>query len=238
MEKYIQFTRDKNVVEELIKNNKNAFCLLAIISLRAKRTDNNNFSDLEIGECYLGDYKNYGMTEQEYRTSKKFLEKHKIATFQPTPYGTIAKLISTLVFDINANNEVTDEITPKQRTPNGPLTTKKNIKNIKNDNNNKSNVTLQEQEIRNQVRKKQLLTEAEIDKLIEAWARAYCDKYEWEYNNFIIKSEFNITKFRQKYFVPPPGKIRPKYMWNRYNLKEIERRFETWFNEDYKIPNK
>jgi len=132
-EKFIKLNRENKYIEGLIFSNKNAFILLTIIALRARRTNEEHFDNLKIGECLLGDYKNYGMSRQEYRTSKLFLEKYQIVTFKTTNKGTIGKLISDIVYDINPTDKVTNKTTNKQPTSNQQATTNKNDKNDKND---------------------------------------------------------------------------------------------------------
>jgi hypothetical protein len=90
----------------LMKSNRNAFCLYYVIAVRARRNrDGFNPYNLAPGEAPLGDYENYGMSEKEYRGAKAFLEKHRIAAFRRANRGTIATLLNSDVFDINADPE-------------------------------------------------------------------------------------------------------------------------------------
>src|SRR5262245_50110565 len=73
---------------ELIKRNRNAFILAYMIAVRSRYTNTFNADNLGLGEALLGDFENYGMTEQEYRTAKAQLEKWRFATFQATNKGT------------------------------------------------------------------------------------------------------------------------------------------------------
>jgi len=58
----------------LARKHPNAFILLHFIALRARRE--NGYPDgLTIGQCHLGDYKEYGLTEKEYRVAKQVLER-------------------------------------------------------------------------------------------------------------------------------------------------------------------
>lgn len=116
-ETFIKQKRSKTTIE-LIKHHKE-FILLNIIAYRARRTDKFNPHGLEIGEALIGDYQNYGMSEQNYRTAKKNLKKWKFITCRPTPKGTIARLINSDVWDININgsNEQTNrEVTTNKNT--------------------------------------------------------------------------------------------------------------------------
>lgn len=124
------------VAMELLAASKNAFLLLYQINFRAKRTDSFNRHDLAIGEALVGDFKNIGLTEGQYREAKKFLAKHHFATFKATNKGTIAKLINFDVFDPNledSNGQHNTPATNQRRTNNEPTTTNKNDKNDKNE---------------------------------------------------------------------------------------------------------
>ena len=119
---------------ELIAANGNAFTLAYIIGYRARYSDTFNRHQLARGEALLGDFKNYGMTEQEYRTAKEMLENHKFATFKTTNKGTIAKLTDSRLFDplnISDNGQSNSRATGKQRTANGQPTTQQRL-SIKN----------------------------------------------------------------------------------------------------------
>lgn len=134
-EAYIKTIRGSKNFYEIIKRRCTAYVLLSLIAQRARRTNETNFNDLELGEAYVGDYKTYGVTEQIYRTDKEFLEKYHFATFRGTSKGTIAKIVDTSIFDINAeetNERGNEKLTNNQRTTNEQLTTNKNVKNVKN----------------------------------------------------------------------------------------------------------
>lgn len=131
------------IVDELMKK-PFAFLLLTQIARRAKRTTDFTVNNLEIGECFVGDYKSIGATEQQYRTAKANIQKWGFATFKATNRGTIAKLTDTRVYDINEylyNEPDNRQTTNKQRTNNEPdnrqTTTNKNIRNkeVKNEKN-------------------------------------------------------------------------------------------------------
>lgn len=129
---FIQFIRGDESFE-LIRRSHHAFILLAVIAQRARRTPN-IINNLEVGEAMLGDFENYGMTKQEYRTAKQILEKCDLVTLIPTPKGTIAKIINTSIFDINIignNTQANMQPTHEQHTANTQLTPNKNVKNVK-----------------------------------------------------------------------------------------------------------
>ena len=127
---------------ELLAANKNAFILLYVIAWRARRTNAFNQHNLIIREAFLGDFKDCGLTESEYRTAKKYLDKHQFATFRPTSKGTIATLINKGVFDVNLeddDDQSDEQTTATQRPDNvqvdGQMTTNKNGKNVNKENN-------------------------------------------------------------------------------------------------------
>jgi hypothetical protein len=120
---------------ELIAKNHHAYVLLAVIAMRARRTDALNRHNLKLGEALLGDYREYSMTMQEYRTAKKVLEDCGLATFKATNKGTVARIISTRVFDINeqrSNKPPNNHLTVGQQAANKQLTTNKEWKKEKN----------------------------------------------------------------------------------------------------------
>jgi hypothetical protein len=78
-----------------------AFGLLGLIAFRARWRSGFSTDGLEIGEALIGDYKNCGMTRSEYREGLARLVKWGLVTARPTNKGTIAKLASNAVFDIN-----------------------------------------------------------------------------------------------------------------------------------------
>jgi len=122
-----------NTTRELLKDRK-AFALLTAIACRAKRTDDFNIHGLAPGQALIGDHKNCGLSEQEYRGAKTRLKRYGLVDFKATPRGTIATLCSTAIYDINvtegqqADNE---QPTDGQRAANGQATTIKNEKNEK-----------------------------------------------------------------------------------------------------------
>jgi hypothetical protein len=95
----------------LRKNHPNAFLLLSLIAQQARRYEG---SGLEIGEAYIGDYKEAGIeTEKKYRNAKKILEARghikicetnrtrKKSTDGATTIGTKVKILTTSVWDVN-----------------------------------------------------------------------------------------------------------------------------------------
>ena len=120
---------------ELLKD-KNAFILLTVIALRARRTSEFNIHRLRSRQALLGDCRSYGMTPQQYRSAKRRLTKWSLAGFRSTSRGTIATLLDARIYDINEvqgpqadNNRATNGQLPPIRQP----TTNKNEKNEKNE---------------------------------------------------------------------------------------------------------
>jgi hypothetical protein len=105
---------------ELMKN-ADAFLLATIIAWRARRTDDFNVLNLKSGQALLGDYKNYGLTMQRYRTAKKNLQNWQIATFKTANKGTIATLCDQSIYDINAkpsDNQIDNRATTNKKDKN------------------------------------------------------------------------------------------------------------------------
>ena len=88
-----------NEMRHLAKKHPNAFILLTFIAERARR-ENGDPDGLTIGQCHIGDYKEYGLTEKEYRTAKKVLiERNHIKIIETcrtrkTGKNSISSLIS------------------------------------------------------------------------------------------------------------------------------------------------
>ncbi len=119
----------------LIRDHPSAFLLLTIIAERACRT-NGHPSGLEIGEALVGDYDNYGMTRQRYRLAIQCLKANHLIVTKGTNKGTIATILNTRIYDINANSGE-----PSKNHPgNHQRTTNKNEKNIKNEKKEKRGV--------------------------------------------------------------------------------------------------
>ena len=95
-----------------------AFALLTIIALRAVWRSGLNIHDLQPGEALIGDYKNYWMTRREYRTRLERLATWGLITIRARRRGTIAKLTSTTVFNINiAPNEFPTNLQSAKNRP-------------------------------------------------------------------------------------------------------------------------
>src|SRR5260370_763338 len=108
--------------EELLLHDPVAFALLALIAFRARWRAAFSADGLEIGEALIGDYKKCGMTRRQGRPRLAHLVRWGLITVRPTRKGTIAKLTSTAVFDINSppNEWLTSEANAKKRPSERP----------------------------------------------------------------------------------------------------------------------
>lgn len=134
MASYIKLMRASTALEDMARSGHyEEIVLLMFIAKRARRTPC-RITGLDVGEAVIGDFKSYGMTERKYRTAKNNLEKWRFSTFKTTNKGTIAKLIDSTVYDINAeeNDEQIDEqATSKRQASDEQATSNKNDKNEK-----------------------------------------------------------------------------------------------------------
>lgn len=89
----------------------NAFVLLHFIAHRARR-ENGNPDGLKIGQCHIGDYKEYGLTEKEYRTAKKILVQRNHIKIIETCRSRKKEKDHSLYFDSqNVKKEATERAT-------------------------------------------------------------------------------------------------------------------------------
>ena len=133
---------------ELLKANKNCLILAFVIAYRARYREGFSADGLGLGEALIGDYENYGMTRQEYRTALAQLCKWNFVTTRPTNKGTIARLTDTRLFDpLNqaGNHPANQQATTSQPPANHQTTTneegkkgKKGTKEIKYESNKPS----------------------------------------------------------------------------------------------------
>ncbi len=97
--------------------------VLNVIARRARRTPD-PLNGLQIGECFVG-HKGLGLSEQQYRTVKKNLQKWGLVEFKKaervTDRGTVAKLLDSKVYDIN-ETDPNGRPTEDQRKTNGRAT--------------------------------------------------------------------------------------------------------------------
>jgi hypothetical protein len=92
---------------DFLDNHPIANHVLNVIARRARRTPC-KLNKLEIGECFIG-HKGLGITERQYRTAKKQLSEWTLVEFKKgrkaTDKGTVAKLLDSRVYDINATED-------------------------------------------------------------------------------------------------------------------------------------
>ena len=129
---FIKLIRSEETAELL--REPNAFALLTIIALRAKRTISFSIHNLQTGQALIGDYFNYGLTRQQYRTALQKLEKWGFVTINTTSKGTITTLINKRIYDINQDDEQPiDQPTNNNQTTNKqPITKNERMKEINN----------------------------------------------------------------------------------------------------------
>ena len=132
---FFMCNRNELLASEILNRNSNAFILLYFIAMRAWRGPGRSPRDCDIGEALIGDHSKMAMTQQQYRTAKKNLEKMGFITTRSTTKGTVAKLVNTELFDPNLdsyNEQINGQITSKQRAANEQVTTNNNCKNSNN----------------------------------------------------------------------------------------------------------
>jgi hypothetical protein len=94
----------------LARKHPNAFILLFFIADRARR-ENGDPDGLTIGQCHLGDHKEFGLTEKEYRTAKKILVQRSLIKIIET-CRTRKKNDHSLYFNLqNCKNRATERAT-------------------------------------------------------------------------------------------------------------------------------
>jgi hypothetical protein len=98
----------------LMENHPTAYLLLNLVALRAQRNPGHP-SGLKVGEALIGDYESIGTTRRKYRTALDVLVRMKYLTICETcrtrqksttgvtTKGTRVKLLSSDIWDINAN---------------------------------------------------------------------------------------------------------------------------------------
>ncbi len=85
--------------DELVRD-KNALHLLTVIALRARFTDEPNLAGLGFGQAFLGDFKEFDLTEKEYRGAKQRLERFGLVKFKASSRGTVATLVDGRAFEL------------------------------------------------------------------------------------------------------------------------------------------
>jgi hypothetical protein len=122
-----------------------AFTLFCFIAQRTNRTSEDCLiNGLEIGEAPIGDYETIGLTRSEYRAASKRLINSQLTTIKTTNKGSVAKIISKAIIDINLgeNDQQKTKSVPKH---DHKTTTTKEVR-IKNKEINITNVIQAEPE--------------------------------------------------------------------------------------------
>lgn len=130
MKPFVKLKRTEKA-NDLLELHPNAFLLLTLIALRARR-EPNLIRGLDICECHLGDYEACGLTRQKYRTAVNVLETLGLASFYKTNKGTTGKLLNTDIYDINACAVNQQDNQQGNQPDNQQATTNKNVKKGKN----------------------------------------------------------------------------------------------------------
>lgn len=130
---FVKFMEHSDEFYSLIAARPTAFCLLAILVDRARKSVLEHDDGLSIGEAFTGagDADRYGVGRQKYRTDLKFLQKiGQISTIRSTSQGTVIKIYSSAIFDIS-RNKLTTSLTTEQPATNQELTTKQEVRREK-----------------------------------------------------------------------------------------------------------
>lgn len=138
---FIKFIRDSEESDFLLEKYPNAFLLLCLIAKRARRVANHP-DGLEIGQAYLGDHFKCGLTRQQYRTALNVLtirghitilencRTRQKSTTGSTTVGTLVKLLSSNVWDINIEDH-NHRINHRPTTDQPPTNHKEELKKPK-----------------------------------------------------------------------------------------------------------
>jgi hypothetical protein len=85
---------------------------------------------LRTGECLIGDFENYGLTRQEYRTALQKLQDWHFITIRPTSIGTVVKLLENPIYEYDfqpGNNLVNHQATIEPPSSNHRATTNNQV---------------------------------------------------------------------------------------------------------------
>ncbi len=188
-------------MKTLLKHH-NEFILLTVIASESSPVDC-PVSNMTKGETSISDYKSYGMTEQNYRTAKKNLEKWGFITSRVTGKLTMATLLDSTIY-------VTENITPNGM-PNGKKTPKKKAEKVKY----LETVLLSDKEFENLINgwggegrkygsKENVLKGAEIlDQYLRSHGKKYQSHYAvmqgWVYDRFCQDNPREASKPKKEY---------------------------------------
>lgn len=128
-EKFIKMMRGREAIE--LMKSPNTFTLLALIAMRARRTEEFNLDNLKPGQALIGDHKALGLTRGQYRHALNNLRSNQIVTTKATNKGTVVTIINTMIFDPNIKYEQPSEQPDNNHPDNQTTTTNKNVvKNV------------------------------------------------------------------------------------------------------------
>lgn len=142
-ERFIKFIPSEEAFW-LMENKPNAFRLLAHIANTARRTPGHP-DGLLIGQCHLESWKEYKLTERQYRTAKQILEKRKHiqiistnrtrqkSTTGSTTNSTLVQICSNTIWDINSQtiDDLKDDRATTDRRPTDDKQEVKKVKKVK-----------------------------------------------------------------------------------------------------------
>jgi len=114
------------------KKHRPTLWLLHYIALKARRTDEAMKGGLLKGQAMIGDLKDMGLTNQEYKTALKNLKKWNFLTTKPTNKGTTVTLNLSGLYNINMETPYQQDkhhLTISQLTSPKKPTTNNNVYN-------------------------------------------------------------------------------------------------------------
>lgn len=128
---FLKLNRTEDTTQ-LLKRPKE-FILLTNIAIRAWRGHGINQDGCNKGEALIGDYENYGLSRQNYRTALNNLKRWRFITIKPTTRGTIARICDKRIYDINeaqTNQQNSQQVTINQPSGNHQVTNNKKERKI------------------------------------------------------------------------------------------------------------
>ena len=180
-ERFIKFIPSQKS-EWLLKNHPNAFLLLTLIAMRARRV-NGHPDGLEIGMAQIGDYKSSGIeSERKYRTAKDVLikicavkivetaRKRKKSTTRTTTNGTLVILLQSDIWDVNPEHR-DDRSDDRATTERRPSDDEQERRKKKKEKINKKESQPEKVAFRECV----TLTQAEYDSLLDSYQQEKLD---------------------------------------------------------------
>lgn len=96
------------IVNYLLRDDHNALVLLTGIALRARYQSHPSLIGLTFGQAAVGDFKEFGLSEKEYRGAKVRLERYGLVSFSTSPQGTIATLRDSEVYALRDDRETSN----------------------------------------------------------------------------------------------------------------------------------